>query len=194
MDNGIAALSSDLLVRHAAALKERIAAGRAQVAGLTEELRRNERELQLLQEIMRLRDDDIEVDQLPPLIETEGVTPPVAAVTEQRDGVRLADAVVEILRKHGQQMHIQELTAAVREAGLQIPGRGDPANLIAHIRTHPSIVRPVRGMYGLREWGLVEKPPLPRTTRTKGSRTTTKPRTRRAVRRGSSSKRDPKDG
>jgi hypothetical protein len=72
-------------------------------------------------------------------------------------------------------MHIQDLLARVREAGVEIPGRGTSANLIASISSNPAIVRPVRGMYGLREWGLNDRPTLKKR---RAARRRTSPRKR----------------
>ena len=135
---------------------------KAELASITEELRRAEREVQLITELIRVRSEDGDAASGGPSapIVTE---PPDSAADIQEP--RLAEAVVEVLRRHGKAMHIQELTAAVRRAGIPIPGRGESANLIAHIRPHPEVVRPVRGVYGLREWGIEEAVPRPRPRR-----------------------------
>ena len=121
-------------------------------ARLNSDIQRSERELALLLELARVRG-----------VSTSSEPTGVLDIrNESADGARssLADVVVAILRRRSQPMHIQELLRTVRDAGVAIPGKGEPANLIAHIRTHTEIVRPVRGMYGLREWGLVDGVPV----------------------------------
>jgi len=156
---------------------------KAELAAITEELRRAEREVQLITEVIRVRNEEGEEAKPPrsvPIVPEQ----PDLAVDSQKP--RLAEAVVEVLRRHGKVMHIQELTAAVRRAGIPIPGRGESANLIAHIRPHPEVVRPVRGVYGLREWGIEEAVPRPRRRRRRSSRSVTagKAATRRPQSRG----------
>ncbi len=145
-------IPTDQIAEAVAALRIAVEAKRLAISRLTEDLQRAERELNLLSELARLRDQsDGSVDSPPP--QTASV--PLGSTNDSNGP---ASAVLDLLRRRGQPMHIQDLVAGVRDAGVAIPGRGEPANLIAHIRTHPDIVRPVRGMYGLREWGLVEAP------------------------------------
>jgi len=120
------------------------------------EVQQIERELALLIELGRLRgllpeatNGELPIENLPAGVPT----------------AQLSEVVITLLKRRGQPMHIQDLVAAVRGAGAAIPGRGEPANLITHIRTHPEIVRPVRGMYGLREWGLSDGASAPRRRR-----------------------------
>lgn len=75
-------------------------------------------------------------------------------------------AVVSELSAAGQPIHISDLMRRLRKARVEIPGAGTQANLIAHLRRDPRIVRPSRGMYGLLGWGLENMPmPLPRKRR-----------------------------
>ena len=150
LDDGAIAGSIELLA-------ERVRTRRDEIASLSEELRRAEKELELLLELARLGGIGRHGDSA-----LAGVAPSSAVRSAGRaeggtDRARLVQAVVDVLRVKGSPMHIQDLVAGVRHAGVEIPGRGSSANLIAHIRTDDAIVRPVRGMYGLREWGLREK-------------------------------------
>lgn len=90
----------------------------------------------------------------------------------------LADAAVSVLEGAGRPMHIGELMSALVSHGVEIPGAGSQANLIAHLRREQRIARPSRGMYGLRALGVEEYQPKKRTARRKRPRSTGKKRTR----------------
>jgi hypothetical protein len=90
----------------------------------------------------------------------------------------LADAAVSVLEGAARPMHIGELMSALVSEGVEIPGAGSQANLIAHLRREQRIARPSRGMYGLRVLGVEEYQPKKRTGRRKRSRSTGKKRTR----------------
>jgi hypothetical protein len=142
MEEGMTDIKTEQLRAAEASLREGLARTRSKIGELTRELDRGEQEL-------RLRGADA--------CEAAGdsdasVIPLVSA--RSTDGSRLSQAVVEILRQAGKPLHIQELMTRVRERQLPIPGKGEPANLIAHIRSKSGIVRPNRGMYGLKEWGI----------------------------------------
>jgi len=162
-------ITLEQIAESVAALRSEVEVKRAEIARLSDDVQRSERELTLLVELGRLRD--------PAGSPTLGVQNRTAeAVPSAVNGTTtLAGAVLDLLRRRGQPMHIQELVSGVRDSGVSIPGRGEPANLIAHIRTHPDIVRPVRGMYGLREWGLADRPVRPKKVirRSRGSQKTT---------------------
>jgi hypothetical protein len=68
----------------------------------------------------------------------------------------------EILRAEGP-MHINDLHSRFLAKGLEIPGAGEPVNLIVHLRKDPGIVSPARGMYALRD--RVDVASLPRSRR-----------------------------
>jgi hypothetical protein len=141
-------ISVEQLLASISALRDRGETRRRELSSLADEVQRIDRELQLLIEVARLRGvvDDA----------SEGTASPEAPDTTPKAG--LIEVVLSILRQNGKPMHIQDLFSAVYERGVVIPGKGEPANLISHIRLAPAIVRPVRGMYGLREWGLADKP------------------------------------
>jgi hypothetical protein len=149
MEEGMTDIKTEQLRAAEASLREGLARTRSKIGELTRELDRGEQELRLVGELLRLRGADA--------CEAAGdsdasVIPLVSA--RSTDGSRLSQAVVEILRQAGKPLHIQELMTRVRERQLPIPGKGEPANLIAHIRSKSGIVRPNRGMYGLKEWGI----------------------------------------
>lgn len=68
----------------------------------------------------------------------------------------LLAAVVDILTERGEPIYIGDLMAGLHERSVEIPGSGQQANVIAHISRDERIVRPQRGFYGLREWGLTD--------------------------------------
>lgn len=146
-------LSIDLLRQTAEALRQELGKRRAEIAALSEGIQRNEQELRLITELLRIRGSLEGQPETGRRVQTSGSA---SGAIPQRDGARLTEVVIEILRASGKPVHIQELVAKVRERKMRIPGKGEPANLITHIRTHSDIVRPVRGMYGLREWGIVD--------------------------------------
>lgn len=169
-------IKTEQLRAAAASLREGIARTRSRIAELTKELDRGEQELRLISELLRLRgadagaaagDSDASVIPLRSALST--------------DGSRLSQAVVEILRQAGKPLHIQELMTRVRDRQVPIPGKGEPANLIAHIRSKGGIVRPNRGMYGLKEWGIEDYSDSKAKTRKATSRRTRQP-AKRAVR------------
>jgi hypothetical protein len=145
-------ITSDSLKRAAAELRGSIQDRRSRASAILEEVQRSERELKLIVELLRVR--GISSSETVGGESSEANLMQGAIDESNGEAPRLGDAVVDILRAAGQPLHIREVVSRVREKGLSIPGRGEPANLIVHIRTHPEIVRPVRGMYGLREWGI----------------------------------------
>jgi hypothetical protein len=184
----VSILGEDVLLRSIDALKAEVAASRAEMARLADDVRRGERELQLLRELARLR--GLTVEGITESTETDQASSSLAAASHRADHDEgsnrrdpLIEAVVEILRGSGAPMHIQDLVGRVREAGVQIPGSGSSANLIGHIRGSAEIVRPVRGMYALREWGLEDRQSARQTRRRR--RTTGLRKSRRSVQRAS---------
>lgn len=134
-----------------------------------------ERELNLLVELAEIREIPLPDEARP------SGSPPRGSVTNgaasqqaqrrvpSRGKTSLLPAVVEILREHGEPMQIRDLMAAVKERSVPIPGKGQQANLIAHISRDQQIVRPRRGFYALREWGLEDgkSPSRPKRRRTR---------------------------
>jgi hypothetical protein len=69
----------------------------------------------------------------------------------------LEDEVEALLREAGAPMHISAIREALIAKGVQIPGRGDEANIIVRIRKIPDrFTRTARGTYALPEWGIPE--------------------------------------
>lgn len=169
----MSSISTDQISESVAELRRQVESLRAQIAGQMEELQRAERELALMTELARLRTTPDGPAGTPEQLLADVAAPNGTGAT------RLIEAVLAALRFRGQAMHIQELVASVKDAGVEIPGKGEPANLISHIRNHPEIVRPVRGMYGLREWGLTERAAISRRRSKKPRGRATRRRTTR---------------
>jgi hypothetical protein len=70
----------------------------------------------------------------------------------------LIEAAKAALARAHRPLHIAELRASIEKAGIPIPGQGEDANLIVHVRKSDEIVRIGRGFYALAEWNL----PVPR--------------------------------
>lgn len=65
---------------------------------------------------------------------------------------RVAQAVVQILREHGQPMRVQDIHSEFLHRELPLPGSGTPANIAAHLVDRGLFTRPGRGIFGLVEW------------------------------------------
>lgn len=121
-------------------------------AGLAEA----ERELGLLVELAEIRGLQLpeagEVSSAARDKTSNGAVAEPAARRGSRGKASLLAAVIDILGESGEPMQIRELMAAVQKRDVTIPGRGQQANLIAHISRDPRITRPRRGFYALQEW------------------------------------------
>lgn len=84
--------------------------------------------------------------------------------------VSLADEAFKLLQEAGHELHYRDIAAGLLAKGITVPGREPASNLVAHIYNDPRLVRPKRGVYGLKEW-------FPKGTRSAGTRK--KRRTRR---------------
>ena len=70
-------------------------------------------------------------------------------------GHDLEGAVEAILEEAGSPLHVSDIRLRLIENGVQIPGRGDDANVIVRIRKAPErFTRTARGTYALASWGL----------------------------------------
>lgn len=123
-----------------------------------------QRELRLLLELAELRGLDIEsrrglMHGSPAEAAANGSLREASGLPASSTKSALLSAVVEILAEQGAPMQIRELMAAVQRRGVAIPGSGQQANLIAHISRNDRIVRPRRGYYALRDWGIEDAKP-----------------------------------
>lgn len=174
---------TDGALRQAVAVaRRRVEEEQGRLRNAEELLRTAERELVLLTELGRLR-GVTEINGLnhngvargEPLLEPEGGlmrrSTSERGVPTRRDA--LVQTAIDLLREHGEPMPIRSLMAELVSRGAPIPGRGEQANLISVITRVPEIVRPHRGVYGLREWNIDGAPA------TDGGRS---PRARKAAR------------
>ena len=82
---------------------------------------------------------------------------------------RIRDAVVEILDRSGEPMHVRDIRAALASLGVPAPGRGTDSNVIVHLCRMPdTFVRTSRGTYGLAKW--THRKPKVQTSRSAKSR------------------------
>jgi hypothetical protein len=80
------------------------------------------------------------------------------AVSYEESNNAVADAAVIVLQDRGRPVHISELMTILEGQNVKLPGQGTQANLISRLRRDERIVRPARGLYALREWGLEDMP------------------------------------
>jgi hypothetical protein len=175
-------LNNEMLGQRALDLQQSISRLQEDLLRVQQQLEKEEQELRLIVELLRLRGYE---GSLAMVSEAESSRPNLSALQPLRtdsavDSAGLTAEVITILREANKPLHIKDLVEAVRARHLRIPGRGEPANLIAHIRRCADIVRPSRGVYGLREWGLEDKEPV--ASRTSRKRSTTS-RARRSTKR-----------
>lgn len=74
----------------------------------------------------------------------EGVAAPA---TGETGGGRFGDILREILEESSHPMHLVEIRNSLSERGVEVPGRGTDANIIAHLRRLPGVYRVGRGTY-----------------------------------------------
>lgn len=58
----------------------------------------------------------------------------------------------EVLVEAGEPLHISEIVEGFRRRGFEIPGKGEPVNIIAHLSKTDEVVSTGWGQYGLPEW------------------------------------------
>ena len=175
-------LNNDMLGQRALDLQQSVARLREELLRVQQQVDKEEQELRLILELLKLRGQDavVGLDS-----HAEAPVPPSLSLQHPSQdsaisGAGLTAEVIATLREAGKPLHIKELVEAIRSRHVRIPGRGEPANLIAHIRRSEEIVRPSRGVYGLREWGLKDK--VAATSRTSRKRSTSS-RQRRSTKR-----------
>jgi hypothetical protein len=144
-------LSAETLERALAAARERVGSIERRQAELAKELAAARLEEALLARLLAIRHGGVVPHDGADALE---VGPGGAG--EGRGKHPAAEEVVAILEKEGRPVHISELMRRLRERGVPLPGAGTQANVISHLRRDERVVRPARGMYGLRAWGLQE--------------------------------------
>jgi hypothetical protein len=141
------ALSLDQLTVAADAIRKRISELEGRLAELDRALDAARQEENLLQHLIDLRSGTDRAES----ISAEG-DPQASA---DRGGAHPAvEAVITALAESRKPVHVSELMRVLAQSAVRLPGAGRQANLISHMRRDARIVRPSRGMYALREWGL----------------------------------------
>jgi hypothetical protein len=144
-----------------AALREALEAAAARVAGLEREIAAKVGEMEeakseenLLRQLLRVRGQE------------EGSPPadPDSPKAHSAAAHPIVEEVIRELEDAGRPLHISELMDRLQGRGVRIPGRGKPANVIAHLSRDSRIVRPSRGIYALGDWKL-SAPAVPATRR-----------------------------
>jgi hypothetical protein len=139
-----ATLGPDVLEAALKARERFISISRARLA-------RAEQEARLIKQLLMLsREPGADEEEVLPL--TIAKTPQGSAPPRSRHPV--VDDVAQLLETEGHPLHISEIMRLLEEQNTVLPGKGDQANVIAHIRRDPRFVRPSRGVYGLGSWGL----------------------------------------
>lgn len=132
------------------ALEGALAARERFVAECRPHLARAEQEIRLIRQLLSLRDGAA--------AEENGLTLTIATTAQgsplPRSRHPVVDHVAQLLEAEGHPLHISEIMRLLDEQEAALPGKGDQANVIAHIRRDPRFVRPSRGVYALAEWGL----------------------------------------
>lgn len=136
---------SDEVLREALSIRERFVGKYRPLLG------RAEKESSLIRQLLSLREDrlDPERSALAPTIALAS-----AGSSPYPSRHPVVDNVAMILEEEGHPLHISEIMRFLQDRQIELPGRGEQANVIAHIRRDPRFVRPSRGVYGLAAWGL----------------------------------------
>jgi hypothetical protein len=78
---------------------------------------------------------------------------------------RFRDTLLAILRESSLPMHLVEIRNALAARGVEIPGQGADANIIAHLRRLNGVYRISRGTYSAGPVETVQSPPTHRRRR-----------------------------
>lgn len=154
-------------------LLQRVAGVRRQIEELELALATEEERLALVERLLELSGDAVEnpsemSDASDRLTWSSIARMPQASGSELRDD-EIERAVEEVLREEEAPLHIANIRTKLIERGVDIPGRGDEANVIVRLRRDPKrFTRVARGTYALPEWGLpsIDRPKK-RTTKAK---------------------------
>lgn len=133
------------------ALQDALAARERFVAECRPQLARAEQEIRLIRQLLSLRGGRA-ADEDDRLTLTIATGPEGSRLPRSRHPV--VDEVAHLLETEGHPLHISEIMRLLAEQKASLPGKGDQANVIAHIRRDPRFVRPSRGVYALAAWGL----------------------------------------
>jgi hypothetical protein len=153
-DGSKAGLRSEVLAQALAAAKARILKLQEEIAVRERQVAAEKEEARLLERILSLRTGAEAAPAVggPPLAGSSAS--PANPATVHPALVASLDA----LEASGRPVHVQELMRTLAEKQVQLPGAGKQANLIGLLRRDRRVVRPSRGMYALASWGIAEMP------------------------------------
>ena len=130
---------------------------------VAEQLKRCRKELNDLdREIARLQDQRTDaakrVSQLEDILNASdsaqnsisgdaGVQP--SSIVRRPRPIADADAVVELIREHGEAIHYLDIHKKLVDRGFEIGGQGNPNTLLSRFFDDPRLIRIARGTYGL---------------------------------------------
>lgn len=161
-------LSAEVLRGALEAAQGRVVEMDRQVEAAVAEREAARREVVLLEELVAVRGDH---QVAPPGSgQAASAAPPRSKTRKRSEPHPAAIAAVAELERAGRPLHISELMRLLQERGVEIPGSGQQANLIAHLTRHPEVMRPSRGMYALASWKLPEPLKRSKRRRVKGER------------------------
>lgn len=149
------------------ATKSRVETTEKQILMLEEALLQAKKEQHLLEALVALRRGD----QPAEYSDSKVLSLMPRVVPSGQFSNAVADAAVVVLQDQGRPMHIGELMTVLKGQNVKLPGQGTQANLISRLRRDERIVRPARGIYALREWGLEEMPAPKRGSRKRQKKT-----------------------
>jgi hypothetical protein len=143
-----------------AALTRALQAARARVARVERERAELDRMIATAQEEERLLDRLLALRRGSEVSDPVREDKPAEGISKQRGTLRKPEthpvviAVLDELEVARRPLHISDLVRLLHQRNVTIPGSGTQANLITYLRRDDRIVRPSRGMYGLKVWGL----------------------------------------
>lgn len=121
------------------------------IAEYRSKLARADQEVRLIKQLIALNEEPADKDGAVTHIT---IAKPSGGAPTPRSRHSVVDDVAHLLESEGHPLHISEIMRLLEEQEAALPGKGDQANVIAHIRRDPRFVRPSRGVYGLASWGL----------------------------------------
>ncbi len=159
-------LNDGRLVEELDSVRQRNQILEARLEQLNQALLAGRREEALLEDLLNLR----RAESGPQSAKAMPVRMPTKVETKSEVSHPVVAESIDALNRAGRPMHIQELMTTLKSREVEIPGSGDQANLISYLRRDSRIVRPARGLYGLRAWGLEDiearaKSPKPKRKR-----------------------------
>ncbi len=146
--------SVDLIKASLTAIREQLLIAANELAQQQSKLAALKEEERLWERLLALRQG--EAEPLLPIEKQHSNTPGDSV------GKTAVKAVHDELEKAQRPLHISEIMRLLGGRRISLPGAGEQANLISHLRRDERFVRTARGMYALAAWGLIndQAPPV----------------------------------